>query len=408
MPILLQINVDANNGSNGSIARDIGDIALSKGWRSVIVYGRKHIPSRSELIRVGNDWDVRWHGLFTRLTDLHGLGSYFATKRLVKKIKELNPNIIHLHNIHGYYINYKILFDFINKHNIPVVWTFHDCWPFTGHCSHYIGYNCYKWISSCNNCPARTDYPTSWFVDNSSFNFTLKRSLFTRPKKLAVVTVSNWLKSVTDQSFFSKYPVTVIYDGIDTDSFRYRQSDLKVKLGIEGKYVLMSAAANWSTSKGWDDYLKVASQLPQKYIIILIGVTSEQQKTLPPNIIGIQRVEGKEKLAEFYSIADVLLNLSYAETFGMTTAEAMACGTPGISYNITACPELLTKDTGLVVEPGDIGGVLNAIDIMTKKGRLSYSDACRSRVLSNFDFKKVNNQYFDIYGQLINEFNDKF
>lgn len=401
MPTILQINVDANNGSNGSIARDIGDIALSKGWRSVIVYGRKHIPSESELIRVGSDWDVKWHGLFTRLTDLHGLGSYFVTKRLVKKIKEINPNIIHLHNIHGYYINYKLLFDFINMHKIPVVWTFHDCWPFTGHCGHFIGYDCYKWKTFCNKCPAKRDYPTSWFIDNSSFNYSLKKTLFTKPDKLAIVTVSNWLKSVTTQSFFSKYPVSVIYDGIDTDSFMYRPSDLKVKLGIEGKYILMSAAANWSSSKGWDDYLKVASLLPNSYVIILIGVTSQQQKMLPKNIIGIQRVEGKEKLAEYYSIADVLLNLSYAETFGMTTAEAMACGTPGVSYNITACPELLTEDTGLIVEPGDIDGVLKAIEAIVEKGRLSYSDACRRRVLENYNFKEVNNKYFEIYEQLL-------
>lgn len=401
MHTLLQINVDANNGSNGSIARDIGDIALSKGWRSIIVYGRKHIPSKSELIRVGNDWDIKLHGLFTRLTDLHGLGSYFVTKRLIRRIEKIQPSIIHLHNIHGYYINYKILFDYINKNNIPVVWTFHDCWPFTGHCGHYIGHNCYKWRKSCNKCPAKTEYPTSWVFDNSSFNYSLKKTLFTKPAKLSVVTVSNWLKSVTDQSFFSKYPVTVIYDGIDTESFKYRQSDLKVKLGIEEKFVLMSAAANWSSSKGWEDYLKVATLLPNNFIIILIGVSPQQKKILPHNIIGIQRVEGKEKLAEYYSIADVLLNLSYAETFGMTTAEAMACGTPGISYNITACPELITEDTGLVVEPGDIEGVLQAINIIVEKGRASFSDACRIRVLENFNFKMVNNKYFDIYEQLL-------
>lgn len=406
MPTILQINVDANNGSNGSIARDIGDIALSKGWRSIIAYGRKHIPSNSELIRVGTDWDVKVHGLFTRLTDLHGLGSYFFTRRLVKQFKAINPDIIHLHNIHGYFVNYKVLFDYINKYNKPVVWTFHDCWPFTGHCGHYISHNCYKWRTSCYKCPARTEYPTSWFIDNSTFNYSLKKTLFTKPENLVVVAVSNWLKSVIDQSYFSKYPVKVIYDGIDTESFQYRNSNLKTKLGIEGKYVLMSAAANWSASKGWDDYLKVASRLPQNYIIILIGVTLEQQKTLPPKIIGIQRVEGKEKLAEYYSIADVLLNLSYAETFGMTTAEAMACGTPGISYNITACPELLTKETGLVVEPGDIKGVLNAIDTIIKNGRLFYSEACRNRVLNHFDFKEVNKQYFDIYEQLLKN-NDK-
>ena len=178
--VLLQINVDANNGSNGSIARDIGTIALSKGWESYIAYGRRQIPCDSQLIRIGNSFDVRLHGLLTRLFDIHGLGSIITTKRFIRKVKRIKPDIIHLHNIHGYFINYKILFEYLKDNNIPVVWTFHDCWPFTGHCGHFVKYNCDKWKTECHHCPAVHDYPNSWFFDRSKQSYNLKKTLFTQ------------------------------------------------------------------------------------------------------------------------------------------------------------------------------------------------------------------------------------
>lgn len=402
MPIkLLQINVDANNGSNGSIARDIGSIALSKGWESYIAYGRRHIPSDSQLIRVGNDFDVKVHGLLTRLFDLHGLGSIAVTRRFIRKVKKIKPDIVHLHNIHGYFINYKILFEYLIKNDIPVVWTFHDCWPFTGHCGYFESYNCLKWRELCHSCPAAHSYPTSWFFDRSKNSFELKKKLFTAPRELNVVTVSKWLKGLVDESFFGKYPVKVVYDGIDTDSFVHRESTLRQQYDLEGKFILMSAAANWSNAKGWNDYIKLSEMLPEDCVIMLLGVTESQKAELPPKIIAVSRVEGKEKLAEYYSMADILLNLSYQETFGMTTAEAMACGTPGISYNRTACPELISPDTGLVVEAGDMEQILSAIAEIRRNGKQYYAEACRQRVLDHFDFKKVNMAYFDIYDEIL-------
>ena len=399
---LLQINVDANNGSNGSIARDIGTMALARGWNSYIAYGRRHIPCDSQLIRVGNDLDVKFHGLMTRLFDRHGLASVITTKLFLRKVDKIKPDIVHLHNIHGYFINYKLLFEYIIKHNIPVVWTFHDCWPFTGHCGYFESYACSRWKSGCYDCPAVHGYPSSLFFDRSKQAFLLKKELFTLPKTLHVATVSKWLKGLVEESFFSKYPVHVVYDGIDTNSYIYRNSNLREMYGLEEKFVLLSAAANWTKAKGWDDYIKLSKMLPDDCIIMLVGVTEEQKRNLPPQIIAVPRQEGKDKLAEYYSMADILLNLSYQETFGMTTAEAMACGTPGISYNRTACPELLTPETGIVVEAGDMKQILEAIAIIKKNGKAHYSKACRQRVLDNFNFKEVNKQYFDIYEKILN------
>lgn len=402
MPTLLQINVDANNGSNGSIARDIGTMALAKGWKSYIAYGRRSVPCDSQLIRVGNNIDVRLHGAISRLFDLHGLGSNLSTVLFIRKVKRIKPDIVHLHNIHGYYINYRILFNYLKRENIPIVWTFHDCWPFTGHCGYFEAYNCDKWKDYCHQCPGVHDYPASWIIDNSKYNFKLKKKVFTSAKNLHITTVSSWLSGLVKQSFFVDYPITVVYDSVDTRIFQHSESNLRKEYGLEGKLVLMSAAANWTIAKGWNDYIKLSQILPEDCVIMLLGVKDDEMGNLPKEIIGVPRVEGKKKLAEYYSMADVLLNLSYQETFGMTTAEAMSCGTPGISYNATACPELLTPDTGIVVEAGNLQQVLTAISTIKSKGKESYSHACRERALNVFDSNKVNSQFFYIYNKILN------
>ena len=396
---ILQINVDANNGSNGSIARDIGTLVLNRGWNSYIAYGRRHIPCDSNLIRVGNKWDVRWHGLESRILDNHGLSSRLVTKSFLKKIDEIHPDIIHLHNIHGYYINYRILFEYISSRNIPIVWTLHDLWPMTGHCS--ISNDCDKFTFGCHNCPAKTGYPKSLLFDFSKRNFEIKKKTFTLPARMVITTVSKWLKEETSKSFLNKYPVRVIYDGIDTDCFRPTQSNLRDKLNLNGKYIILAAAANWTVSKGWNDYITLASYLPKDFVIILVGVSKDKYRDLPDNIIPISRIENKSELAKYYSMADILLNLSYAETFGMTTAEALACGTPGISYNRTACPEVLSQDTGIIVDAGNIGQVAEAIETIKKRDKQFYSYKCRQRVLDNFDSKIVNQEFLNIYDDLL-------
>lgn len=401
---LLQINVDANNGSNGSIARDIGTMALERGWESYIAYGRRCIPSDSQLIRVGSDFDVILHGLESRYLDNHGLASRGTTKEFLKKVDEIKPDIIHLHNIHGYFINYRLLFQYIVEHDIPVVWTLHDCWPFTGHCGYPISSQCDRYVNGCHSCPARGHYPKSYLLDNSSKNFQIKKQIFNTPKRMRLVTVSKWLKSITLQSFLKDYPVDVIYDGIDMDSFVYTPSDLKVRLGLQDKTVLLGAAANWSEGKGWNDYIKLSSMLPKDSVIVLVGVSDKQRKELPSNIVAIPRQESKHDLAAYYSMADILLNLSRAETFGMTTAEAMSCGTPGISYNVTACPEVLSEDTGIIVEKDDLYGVLKAVKAISARGKENYRHACRERVEAMFNSRNVNKKYFDIYNSILGDY----
>ena len=397
MKRLLQINVDANNGSNGSIARDIGTMALNRGWESMIAYGRRAIPCDSQLIKVGSDLDVKIHGLQTRMFDNHGRGSYFTTKVFLKKVDKFKPDIVHLHNIHGYYINYELLFNYLVEKQIPVVWTLHDCWPFTGHCGYFVKWQCVKWLDGCYNCPASHTYPKSWFIDNSKDNYNVKKCVFTAPSKMHLTTVSNWLKGLVEKSFLSNFPITVIYDGIDVDEFKSRPSDLRIRLGLENKFILLAAAANWSESKGWSDYIELSKLLTENYTIVLVGVEKISKQKLPDHIVCIPRQESKSDLADYYSMADVLLSLSYQETFGMTIAEALACGTPAIVYNNTACPEVISADCGIAVESGNLGEVLGAIKVISSKKKDFYSNACRQRVIECFNSKTVNEQFFDIY-----------
>ena len=403
MPKLLQINSVVNTGSTGRIAEQIGSFVINKGWESYIAYGRAAGNSTSNLIKIGDKWDHKLHGLQTSLFDRHGLASATATVKLVKKIQSINPDIIHLHNIHGYYLNYKILFDFLAQQNIPIVLTLHDCWTFTGHCTYFSDINCLKWQTHCAKCPKKKNYPGSLFLDNSYNNFEYKKEYFNKLSNLTIVTVSHWLASMVKQSFLSNHPLQVIHNGVSLSDF-YPTADtveLNAKYGVKNRKVLLAVATSWSKNKGWDDYIKLAELLPAEYVIVLVGLTKKQKKLLPPSIIGIERTENLQELARLYSHAQVLLNLSYQETFGMTTIEAAASGTPAIVYNATASPELVTNETGIIVEPGNIPGVLSAIEEIASKDKQDYKQPCHQFILNKFNKEDRFKDYFELYGSLL-------
>lgn len=398
---LLQINSVANIGSTGRIAEQIGQAAMKAGWESYIAYGREAGQSQSHLIKIGSQLDVMWHGVVTRLFDRHGLASKRATKKFVSQIKEIQPDIIHLHNIHGYYLNYEILFEYLSKADIPVVWTFHDCWAMTGHCSHFVKIGCFRWKNKCNDCPLLQDYPKSFF-DGAERNYSRKRNSFDI-EKLNIVSVSKWLNSVVEESYLSKIDNYIIYNGVDIDLFKPVKSNIKKDIGLEDKKVLLGVATAWSESKGLDDYYKLSKRLPEEYQIILIGVKRNQIKKLPKEIIGIERTNNINELVQYYSAADVVMNLSYAETFGLTTVEGFACGTPSIVYDTTASPELITENTGIVVPLGDISAVKDAVVEICRKGKNHYSQFCRERALTHFNKEDKFKEYIELYKKILKQ-----
>ncbi len=400
MAVLLQINVTANWGSHGRIAEDIGELAMEHGWKSYIAYGRYANKSKSEIYKIGSIIDIYNHVLQTRLFDRHGLASKHATRRLIEYIDSVAPDIIHLHNIHGYYLNYPLLFEYLQKSEIPIVWTLHDCWAFTGHCAYFDYINCDRWRLHCHHCPALGQYPHSYLFDRSYDNFNDKCKWFTSLKNMTIVPVSNWLASKVRQSFLSCYPIQVIHNGVDMSTFSY-QSVKKEDFGLQDKFIVLGVASVWDDRKGLADFLKLRDVLPEEYVIILMGLTNRQIKKLPKGILGISRTNSVKELAEYYSLADVYVNLSVEETLGMTNLESQSCGTPAIVYNATACPEAVSQKTGLVVKSHDIKQLVADIQQITQKENIAFSTCCRNWVEENFNNRNTYQKYFQLYQRIL-------
>jgi len=399
---LLQINSVVNSGSTGRIAEEIGQTAIAAGWESYIAYGRHTRTSQSELIKIGSDWDIRVHGLQTRLFDRHGLASIAATREFVKQIKKIKPDIIHLHNIHGYYINIEILFRYLKDANIPVVWTLHDCWPMTGHCAHFTFVGCEKWKTQCFSCPQKKGYPGSYFLDRSKQNHKQKRKLFTSVHDMTIVPVSNWLADIVKQSYLKDYPIRVINNGIDVNVFSPQSGDgIRLKYGLADKFVLLGVATEWGRRKGLHDFIELSKTLKDDEIIVLVGLKEDQIKILPENIIGITRTESTQELAEFYSSADVFVNPTWEDNFPTTNLEAMACGTPVITYETGGSPEAIDELTGIVVEQGNIHKLMEAIKQIKEKGKQSYSETCVKRAHRLYRKEDRYREYIDLYEELI-------
>lgn len=399
---LLQICVEGNRGSTGTIAESIGFLATQNGWNSYIAYGRFPRPSTSKLIRIGSSFEVFLHVLETRIFDNHAFGSRYATKRLIKKIELIKPDIIHLHHLHGYYINIEILFDFLKNSNIPVVWTFHDCWAFTGHCAFFDHVGCEKWTDLCFKCPQKNEYPKSLVIDRSKLNYKLKKHLFTSISNLVIVSVSKWLDSLVTQSFLKSQKHLVIYNGVDINLFKpsYDSNLIREKYGLINKFVLLGAATMWERRKGLEDFIYLSSLLNDDEIIVLVGLSEKQIKILPPNIIGLTRTDNKQDMVDLYSSSDVFLNLSDEESFGLTSIEAMACGTPVIVYNRTALPEIV-GEAGIIIEKGNFNQLKDAILQIRNKGKINYSEISRKRVVEKFDDNQCYSEYLNLYNQII-------
>jgi glycosyltransferase involved in cell wall biosynthesis len=401
---LLQINSVVNSGSTGRIAEEIGQTAIAAGWESYIAYGRHARTSQSELIKIGDDWDIRMHGLQTRLFDRHGLASIAATREFVEQIKKIKPDIIHLHNIHGYYINIEILFRYLKDANIPVVWTLHDCWTMTGHCAYFTFVECDKWKTQCFSCPQKKGYPSSYFLDRSKQNYTQKRKLFTSVNDITIVPVSNWLADIVKQSYLKDYPIRVINNGIDVNVFSPQSRDgIRLKYGLADKFILLGVSTEWGRRKGLHDFIELSKTLKDDEIIVLVGLKKDQIKILPENIIGITRTDSTQELAEFYSSADVFVNPTWEDNFPTTNLEAMACGTPVVTYRTGGSPEALTPKTGFVVEQGDLASIRKAIDTVKSKGKAFYSAACRERTTKMFNKNDRYAEYLQLYEQMLSE-----
>jgi len=404
MPTLLQINAVSNYGSTGKIMENIAGVAEKHGWDNYIACGGRYSqPSKYHTYIISSKCENYFAALHTLLTDRHGFALERQTKAFVKWIDTIKPDIIHLHNIHSYYLNIEVLFRYLSENEIPVVWTLHDCWAFTGHCSHFIKIKCDKWKTICCDCELKHDFPKSLFLDKSYQNFQNKKRLFCSLNRMVITPVSKWLADMTSLSFLNKYPINVVYNGIDTNLFKPVEGDsLKIKNNLQNKHIILGVSNDWGLMKGLKDYFALNQIMDSNCQIVLIGMNDKQISEYgDKGILCIPRTKSVDELVEWYSAADVVLSLSYAETFGLPMVEGFSCGTPAIVYDDTALSELITPETGYRVPVGNIEEVKKCIEKLCKKGKESYSAKCIERARKTYD-KEVNYQkYIDLYNELL-------
>jgi glycosyltransferase involved in cell wall biosynthesis len=401
MPKLLQINITANWGSHGKITEQIGALVINNGWESHIAYGRWHNESKSHLYHIGNTTDEYIHGIVSRIFDNHGLMSAGATKKLIDHIQLVNPDIIHLHNIHGYYLNYPLLFTYLSQCGKPVVWTLHDCWAFTGHCAHYMFVDCKKWKSECDNCPLLSNYPASMLFDRSKKNFQQKKQAFLSVDNLTLVPVSKWLEGELQQSFLKTKNIHLIQNGINIQRFapNKQTESVMLKYGIpQNEKIILGVASNWYR-KGLDDFIALRDLLPNDYHIVLVGLSKKDKKKISSSIIGIQRTENIDELVALYSSSNVFFNPTWEDNFPTTNLEAMACGIPVITYNTGGSSEAITPETGKVIEKGDLHSAVIAIKDFCNNNVVA--DICRNRVVELFDEKRMQHDYYELYKSIL-------
>ncbi len=397
---VLIINSVCGYGSTGKIVSDIYNVLKKDGHDVKVAYGfgKARGVNQDDLIRINNKFGYYCHNVLTRLTDRTGFYSHIQTKILIKKIKKFEPDVIHLHNLHGFYINIKDLFNYLSKSNIPIIWTLHDCWAMTGHCTHFSYEECNKWMEGCHNCPLKKEYPKSLFFDNSTKNFNQKKALFTSVNNMTIATPSDWLSNIVRSSYLSKFEVLTVRNGLDLDIFKPVKSSFREKNKISSDKKIILAVANvWSRRKGFDDLIELSKLINDNMMLVIVGVNQRSSYDSNNKILFIPRTNNVEELVEIYSASDVFVNPSYEETMGMVTVEALACGTPAVVYNKTAVPELIDENTGVVVEAGNIEGLYKAICKIDKK---KYSTR---KYMLKLNKKNVYDTYYELYCKVLND-----
>ena len=398
---ILMINVVCGVRSTGRICTDLAEALEEQGHEVKIAYGRETVPQKYEryAVRIGGDTDVRLHALLARTADRAGFGSTAATRRFLHWVEEYDPDVIHLHNIHGYYINVELLFAYLKKCGKRIIWTLHDCWAFTGHSAFCDAADCTRWVDGCFRCPNRTSYPKS-YLDRSRDNWKRKRACFSDISDMIIVTPSDWLAALVKKSYLKGNRVVTIHNGIDLSGFRRRENagEQKETYGLGGKTVLLGVAAVWDERKGLDTFIRLAESLPEEFRIMLVGVTARQIAALPEKIVGLERTDSVEQLREIYAMADVFLNPTMEDNYPTTNMEAIACGTPVITYATGGSGESVGEGCGFVIEKGNFDRLRETI-LQKKYLELAEDGEAFRKQTACFDKYVMLQSYLQLYGE---------
>lgn len=391
--VVVQINLSCLWGSTGKICDSISKILTQKGIENYIFYTYGENPeNHKNYIKYGNLFYNKFQALKSRILGNYGFNSNFATRVLIKKLEEIKPNIVHIHNIHGHDCNFEMLFNYLKSKKIKVFYTFHDCWTFTGYCPHFTMSKCNNWQKGCKNCVLKKKY--SWFFDNSSRNLFRKINSL-KGLDLTIITPSQWLADLVKKSSIKEYPIIVIRNGIDLSIFKPMKSDFKEKYNLIGKNIILGVATWWGKEKGLDVFIKLAKDLPPEYKIVLVGTNTKIDKQLPSNILSIHHTQNQQELAEIYSAADLFVNPTREETYPTVNMEALACGTPVLTFKTGGSPEIIDKSCGSVIDCNNFDALkAEIIQICTKK--IYLQEDCIKKAKS-FDKTSKFNEYIELY-----------
>ncbi len=388
-------------GSTGKIVRGIAGVARKKGWDALICYSwtKSLKKSNDKDVMVGSFFGKAMHMLLARLTGLNGCFSVLDTWRLIRRLKRYRPDVINLHILHNWNVNLPMLFSYIKKSGIPVIWTMHDCWAFTGQCPCFDMVKCDKWKSGCHHCAQYREYPQA-YVDQTKGMWKRKKKWFSGVRNLTIVTPSVWLSGLIGQSYLAEYPVKVIRNGIDLDVFQPTESDFRAKYHLEDKKILLGVAFGWGKRKGLDVFIELARRLDESYQIVLVGTDEETDKLLPDGILSIHRTQDQHELAGIYTAADLFVNPTREDNYPTVNMEAIACGTPVLTFRTGGSPESIGDSCGAVVECDDIDGLERAArELAPKKKELS--SACLDHARSfdmNDRFEEYLMECFELNG----------
>ncbi|MBN1777463.1 MAG: glycosyltransferase [Clostridiales bacterium] len=399
---VLQVNTVYPNGSTGRIVAEIAAYtAAQPDTRALAAFGIGESSRENgvDALRFGSPAGRKFHGAIRKLLDAEGYGSLIATGQLIKFCRENQVDVVHLHNLHGCYINLKRWFRYLEQAGIPVVWTLHDCWPMTGHCAYFNYAGCERWKTQCIRCPEKHSYPECVGFDGSRRNYRLKKRLFSSLPNLTIVTPCRWLADIVRESYLHNAQTRVIYNGVDTERFQPVASHLRKHYGLERKRVLLSVASDWDRRKGLDSLIGLSELLNEPYRIVIIGLTREQLSALPKNVLGLERTASQQELAAWYTAADCFVNPTLDDTMPLVNLEALACGTPIVVYDTGGCREAVDESCGTVVAKGDIQELAVAVKQICESDA-NYADACLQRAM-RFSKQNMARAYYELYREVL-------
>lgn len=399
---VLQINVTCGKGSTGVIAIEIAKRLEAKGHDAYIAYGHGE-TDYPKSYRIGSHLENKLHGLYyTRILGKEGFGTVCGTKRFIKWVDSIEPDVIQIHNLHSNFLNFPMFFDYVKKKEIPIVYSLCDCWAFTGKCTHFTEPNCRKWEIRCGDCPRLQTGPSTWFFDRTRLLYDIKKEIFTNLPNMHVIVCSNWLRDEVEKSYLSKWPIHMIYNWIDTDKFKELHDEtIYERYGIDkNKKMLVSVSAFWDdNTTRFNDATRLAEVLSDDFQLVVIG-KKITERPIHKNMVHIDYVNGVAELSKLYSEAIAFVGFSVEDTFGKVFAESMLCGTPAIVFNSTACPEVV-GNAGYVVSPHDVEAMVDCIKEISINGREYYSQRCKDLVLSKYGYEQNVDKYIDIYESIV-------